>query len=195
MVGSKFKEMLNKAKEEFLEPHQQRIKAMENFILSQNKLVPPKKAIRLLTVDKEGNIASKSAKKLKHLWVPLAQRSVKPGGIYGSFIKKIQDEEKEAKYAGKRNIFLNLNISPPKIHRVVRKKSATPKLMLTRKPKKPVNPELLKKSCPEGKIRNPETGRCVHIERPKKIHLKKVPLKEKDFESLLNLIKTIKKPS
>jgi len=185
---------LDDAEKEFLKPHQPRIQAMKHHIVSQHKLVPPKKAIRLLSLDKEGNVVSKSAKKLKYLWVPMAQRPVKPGGIYGSFIQKIQDEEREAKRAGKKDIFLNLNISPPIIHRAAVKKIST-KPQLPRKLKKPINLELLKKPCPPGKMRNPETGRCVHIEQPKKVYSKKVSLKEKDFESLLKLIKSIKKPS
>lgn len=62
---------------------------------------------------------------------------------------------------------------------------------------KKVNPELLKKPCPEGKIRNVKTGRCINkpVPLPKKKVLKKQPINKEisSKEKLeLNLIKLLK---
>ncbi|RPJ72663.1 MAG: hypothetical protein EHM20_13480 [Alphaproteobacteria bacterium] len=64
-----------------------------------------------------------------------------------------------------------------------------PVSLAVKKQKKPVNQKLMTKPCPEGKMRNPATGRCVNIVKPKRT--KKSSPKPKHFASILKKIKAL----
>jgi len=182
------KNVFKKNDNEIFSSKKDKIRDIKSKLLSDNLKNPIKRRARRLSINSKGEMLSRSIS-MKNYKGPRAQRPVKSGDFFGSFIKKIQKDNKNAIRA--KSNFLKLNFSLPKIPNIIKNIINPKKDEQTQK--KGINKELLKKPCPNGKIRNLETERCVNIEPNIKKYPKKSDLKEKDFESLLNLIKNVKK--